>query len=121
MSTRDLLAAIASNRPGEVWDQIAVRRELCRRIKGRVAAAFAFQPICLRDATYDWSAVTWSPQTLEQIAARKRAQVLKPGHFSVGDACKVLADSERLRSDHRREHSRLVVEALMSAFHPLRT
>lgn len=74
MSTPALVAA--SDNPGEIWNQVATRRELCRRIKGRVAALFGFQPICLRDATYEWFGVTWHMRTIKRIADRKAAQLL---------------------------------------------
>lgn len=74
LSITDLVAA--SDDPGEIWNQLAARRELCRRISGPVSAVFTVHPICLRDATYEWSGVTWSPRTYEQISNRGRAQLL---------------------------------------------
>lgn len=41
-------------------NQIALREEICRRVKGAVLSVFANHPICLRDARYDWIEFSWS-------------------------------------------------------------
>lgn len=40
-------------------NQLFVREELCRRIDGRVLAAWQSHPICLHDAAYYWFSVKW--------------------------------------------------------------
>lgn len=37
-------------RPMDPWTQLRVREELCRRVRGEVAAFFWYQPVCLQDA-----------------------------------------------------------------------
>jgi hypothetical protein len=43
-----------------LWNQIAAREELCRRMgSGTVVAYFWYQPICLKDAMYEWIGLSW--------------------------------------------------------------
>jgi hypothetical protein len=43
-----------------LWNQIAAREELCRRMGSRtVVAYFWFQPICMKDALYEWIGLSW--------------------------------------------------------------
>lgn len=42
-----------------LWNQLRVRDEICRRVRGKVLANFWYQPICLPDALHDWIGITW--------------------------------------------------------------
>jgi hypothetical protein len=70
MSTPHLVALTLKQ--GTPWDQLAIREELCRRIKGTVAVHFWYQPICKRDAVRDWIGQTWTPDELEMIVTTQR-------------------------------------------------
>jgi hypothetical protein len=50
-----------------LWNQIATREELCRRMgSGTVLAYFWYQPICMKDSLYEWIGLTW-PRGFETI------------------------------------------------------
>lgn len=42
-----------------LWNELAVREQVCRRIRGEVLSTFAAHPICLRDSQYEWVGLTW--------------------------------------------------------------
>lgn len=42
-----------------LWNQLAIKSEICRRVKGKVLAGFNGSPICLADARYDWIGLRW--------------------------------------------------------------
>ena len=43
-----------------LWNQVATREELCRRMgSGTVVAYFWYQPICMKDALYEWIGLSW--------------------------------------------------------------
>jgi hypothetical protein len=67
-STPRLVAMMVQ--PGDLWNQLSIRSEVCRRTKGTVAAWFWYHPICLRDADYDWSGLNSSPVQLRQIVEK---------------------------------------------------
>jgi hypothetical protein len=56
--------------PGDLWNQLSIRSEVCRRTSGTVAAWFWYHPICLRDAAYDWSGLSWNQPLLQRLVER---------------------------------------------------
>lgn len=44
-----------------LWNQLAVLTEICRRIRGPALTKFYANPVCLRDARYDWAGLQWPP------------------------------------------------------------
>lgn len=60
--TERLLAMMVSTEGQQgLWNQLAVLTEICRRIRGPVLTKFYANPICLRDARYDWAGLQWPP------------------------------------------------------------
>ena len=56
---------LSRDRQQSLANQLLVREELCRRIRGPVLAAWQNHPICVSDAAYDWWSVKW-PIILER-------------------------------------------------------
>jgi hypothetical protein len=50
---------LSHDRQQSLANQLLVREELCRRVRGPVLAAWQNHPICLFDAGYDWWSVKW--------------------------------------------------------------
>jgi len=76
-TTPDLVRKLI--KPHELWDQLSIRTELCRRIRRPVAVYFWYQPICLNDALPDWIGLTW---TSKAVADAKPALVVwRNGNF----------------------------------------
>lgn len=57
----DRLASLMLSREQQqsLSNQLLVREELCRRLKGTVLSAWQSHPICAADATYYWFSVKW--------------------------------------------------------------
>lgn len=59
-SLPDLLSlSISLKQQQNLWNQLAIKSEICRRVKGKVLSGFNGSPICLNDARYDWIGLTW--------------------------------------------------------------
>lgn len=59
-SLPDLVSQSISRRQQQnLWNQLAIRSEICRRVKGKVLAGITGSPICLHDASHDWTGLTW--------------------------------------------------------------
>ena len=64
-STPQLLAMmVRTDRQQALWNQLALFTEICRRIREPALTKFYANPICLRDARYDWAGLQW-PAMLE--------------------------------------------------------
>jgi hypothetical protein len=50
---------LSRDRQQSLANQLLVRSELCRRIRGAVLSAWQSHPICALDATYYWFSVKW--------------------------------------------------------------
>ena len=59
----------------DLWNQIPVREELCRRIDGRVLSYFWYHPVCLDDALYEWVGLTW-PRGFETLRDNPPALII---------------------------------------------
>lgn len=54
-----LSLSISLKQQQNLWNQLAIKSEICRRVKGKVLAGFNGSPICLHDARYDWIGLRW--------------------------------------------------------------
>lgn len=60
LPTQRLLSLMVSGeRQQGLWNELAVREQVCHRIPGEVLSTFAAHPICLRDSRYEWVGLTW--------------------------------------------------------------
>lgn len=60
--TERLVAMMVSTEGQQgLWNQLAVLAEICRRIRSPALTKFYANPICLRDARYDWAGLRWPP------------------------------------------------------------
>jgi len=60
MSTPALVGRMIDRVGGEnLWNDLAVRQEVCRRVGGKVLAGFPSNPVCLHDANFYWTEPTW--------------------------------------------------------------
>jgi hypothetical protein len=50
---------VSSDGQQALWNQLAIRAELCRRIHGSVLSVFSSHPICLFDSSFDWVQIRW--------------------------------------------------------------
>lgn len=56
LSTPELIALVVGDqRQQNLENQLRVRSELCRRVRGTVMASFGTNPLCVQDALYVWS------------------------------------------------------------------
>lgn len=62
MSTQRLVTLmITEDGQQNLENQLRLRREICRRIDGKVMSNFAAHPICLPDSSYYWNELQWPP------------------------------------------------------------
>jgi hypothetical protein len=57
-----------------LWNQLALLSEICRRIDGPALTKFVANPLCLRDATYEWAGLKWPPMFEGQAGAAHKAE-----------------------------------------------
>lgn len=50
---------MGENRENNLVSHLRVRSEVCRRLSGTAVTVFDANPICMDDATYHWTGVTW--------------------------------------------------------------
>jgi len=58
MPTEELVQLLLARHA--LWNQLAVRTELCRRLPGPVLTRFWYHPICVRDAEFRWFDFPWA-------------------------------------------------------------
>ncbi len=60
MPLKELVSTmLAGDQQQSLANQILVREELCRRVRGTVLSAWQSHPICMPDASYYWFSVQW--------------------------------------------------------------
>jgi hypothetical protein len=63
-TTPQLVGLMIEGRQQALWNSLAIRSAVCKRVRGTVLTVFSSQPICLPDAQYGWIEIRWRDLSL---------------------------------------------------------